>query len=97
MKAFPLFPKTHRHCSNQLPLRSTLRSVGYVGRVAKRSVALRAFDIRCVPRALDKGLILAGLVVQFAKSPPEKEADGQTKSLSARQNQGLIWSLDSNL
>ena len=74
-KASPFFPKTHR----QLPLRSTLRSVDYTGRVAKRSVALGASNVRCVPRALDKRLILAGLVVQSAESPPEKEAEGQTR------------------
>ena len=81
----------------QLPLRSTLRSLDYAGKVAKRNMVPGASDIRCVPRALDKGLILAGLVVQSAKSPPEKEAKGQTKSLSARQNQGLAWSSDSSL
>ena len=52
-------------------------------------MALEASDVRCVPRALDKGLILAGLVVQSVESPLEKEADGQIKSLSARQNQDL--------
>ena len=89
----------------QLPLRSTLRSVDYVGRVAKQNVVrvakqnvvLGASDVRRVPRALDKGLILAGLVVQSAESPPEKEVDGQTKSLSGRQNQGITWSSDLNL
>ena len=52
-------------------------------------MVLGASDVRCVPRALDRGLILAGLVVQPAESPPEKEGEGQTKSLSARQNQNL--------
>ena len=60
----------------QLPLRSTLRSVDYAGRIAKRSVVLGASDVRCVPRALVKGLILAGPVVWFAKFPSEKEAKG---------------------
>ena len=69
----------------QLPLRSTLRSVDYAGRVAKRNVVLWASDIKCVPQALDKGLILVGLVVQSAESPPKREVDGQTKNLSARQ------------
>ena len=81
----------------QLPLRSTFRSVDYVGKVAKRNMVLGASDVRRVPQALDKGLILVGLVVQSAESPPEKEAKSQTKSLSARQNQGLAWSSDSNL
>ena len=91
------FPKHTVIVVTQLPLRSTLRSVDYAGRVAKRSVALGASDVRYVPCALDKGLILAGLVVQSAESPLEKEADGQTKNLSTRQNQGLAWSSDSNL
>ena len=81
----------------QLPLRSTLGSVDYAGRVAKRNMVPEASDVRCVPRALDKGLILTGLVVQSAESRPEKEAKGQTKNLSARQNQGLACSSDSNL
>ena len=68
-----------------------------MGRVAKRNVVLGASDVKCVPRAPDKGLILAGLVVQSAESPLETEAEGQTKSLSARQNQGFAWSSDSNL
>ena len=63
----------------QLPLWSTLRSVDYVGRIAKRGAVLRASDVRCVPRALVKGLILAGLVVRFAEFPSKKEAKGQTR------------------
>ena len=63
----------------QLPLRSTLRSVDYVRRIAKRSVVLGASDVRCVPRVLVKGLTLTGLVVRSAKSPSEKEAEGQTR------------------
>ena len=60
----------------QLPLRSTLRSVDYVGRIAKRNVVLGASDVRCMPRALVKGLILTGLVVWFIEFPSEKEAEG---------------------
>ena len=81
----------------QLPLRSTLRSVDYAGRVAKRYVVLGASDVRRVPQKLDKVLILEGLVVQSTESHTEREVDGQTKSLSARQNQGLAWSSDSSL
>ena len=69
-----------------LPLRSTLRSVDYTGKVAKRNVVLGAYDVRCVARALDKGLILADLVVQSAESPPKKEDESRSKGLSARQN-----------
>ena len=63
----------------QLSLRSTLQSVDYARRIVKRNVVLGAFDIRCVPRALDKGLILAGLVVWSAEFPSEKKAEGQTR------------------
>ena len=63
----------------QLPLKSALRSVDYAGRVAKQSMALGASSVRCVPFALDKGLILAGLVAQFAEYPLEKEAKSQTR------------------
>ena len=63
----------------QLPLRSTLRSVDYVRRIAKRSAVLEASNIRCVPCALVKGLALTGLVVRFAVSPLEKETEGQIK------------------
>ena len=83
-KPLHYFPKYIIIAVTQLPLRPTLRSVDYVGRVVKRNVVLGASDVRRVPRTPDKGLILAGLVVQSAESPPEKEADGQTKSLSAR-------------
>ena len=60
----------------QLPLRPTLRSVDYVGRVVKRNMVLGASNVRRVPQAPDKGLILAGQVVQSAGSPTEKEVDG---------------------
>ena len=63
----------------QLPLRSTLRSVDYARRIAKRSSVLGASDVRCVPNALVKGLTLTGLVVRFAEFPSEKEAKGQTR------------------
>ena len=63
----------------QLPLKSTLRNVDYAGRIAKRNAVLGASDVRCVPRALDKELILAGLVVRSTKFPSEKEAEGQTR------------------
>ena len=59
----------------QLLLRSTLRNVDYEGRIAKRSAVLGASDVKCVPRALVKGLILAGLVVRFTEFPLEKEAE----------------------
>ena len=60
-------------------------------------IVVTQLPLRCVPRALEKWLILAGLVVQSTKSSPEKEANSHSKSLSARQNQGLAWSSDSHL
>ena len=58
------------------PLRHTLRSVDYVGRVVKRNMLLGASDVGCMPRALNKGLILMGLIVQSIESPTEREGDG---------------------
>ena len=65
--------------ATQLPLRSTLRSVDYAERIAKRSAVLGASGVRCVPRALVKRLILAGLVVWFVEFPSGKEVEGQTR------------------
>ena len=67
----------------QLPLRSTLRSTDYAGRIAKWSAVLGASDVKHMPRALVKGLVLAGLVVRFAEFPSEKEAEGQSKIWSS--------------
>ena len=67
----------------QLPLRSTLRSTDYAGRIAKWSAVLGASDIKYVPRALAKRLVLAGLVARFVKFPSEKEAEGQSKIWSS--------------
>ena len=58
-------------------------------------MVLGASDVRYLPRTLDKGLTLAGLVVQSVESPTEREVD--SLSLSARQNQGLAWSSDTSL
>ena len=62
-----------------LPLRLTLQSTDYAERIAKRSAVLRASDVKYVPRALVKGLVLVGLVVRFAEFPSEKEAESQTR------------------
>ena len=53
----------------QLPLRSTLRSIDYVGRIAKRGVVLEASDVKYMPHAFVKGLVLVGLVARFAEFP----------------------------
>ena len=63
----------------QLPLRSTLRSTDYAGRIAKRSAVLGASDVKYVPCALVKGLVLAGLVVRFTEFLSKKSAEGQTR------------------
>ena len=60
----------------QLSLRSTLRSVDYARKIAKRSAVLGASDVRCVPRTLVKGLTLTGLVVRFVELPSKKDAEG---------------------
>ena len=61
----------------QLSLRSTLRSTDYAGRIAKRSVVLRASDVKYMPRALVKGLVLVGLVARLDEFPLEKETENQ--------------------
>ena len=76
----------------QFPLRSTLRSTDYAERIAKRSAVLGASDVKYVPRALVKGLVLAGLVVRFAKFPSEKEAEGSKQNLLKRLNRTLTMS-----
>ena len=42
----------------QLPLRSLLRSVDYIGRIAKWGTILGAFDIKYMPRTSVKGQVL---------------------------------------
>ena len=63
----------------QLPLRSTIRSIDYRERIAKRSTVLKASYVKYVPRAIVKGLVLAGLVIRFVEFPSEKEAKGQSR------------------
>ena len=78
----------------QLPLRSTLRSVDYAGRIANWSAVLMASDVRCVPHALVKGLIFAGLAVWFTEFPLEKEAENQgmdEKSVGTISLQKLLF------
>ena len=57
----------------QLPLKSVLRSVDYIGRVAKWGTILGAFDIKYIPRTSIKGQVLADLVAEFAEYPEEVE------------------------
>ena len=55
----------------QLPLKTILRSVDYMGRIAKWGTILGAFDIKYMPRTSVKGQVLADLVAEFI----EPEAD----------------------
>ena len=52
----------------QLPLKSVLRSVDYMGRIAKWSIVLRTFDIKYMPRTSVKGQVLTDLIVEFVES-----------------------------
>ena len=62
----------------QLPLKSVLRSVDYIGRVAKWGTILGAFDIKYMPRTSIKGQVLADLVAEFAECPEEVEMGSET-------------------
>ena len=53
----------------QLPLRSLLWSVDYIGRIAKWGTIIGAFDIKYMPHTSVKGQVLADLMVEFAKTP----------------------------
>ena len=78
----------------QLPLRSTLRSTDYAGRIAKWGAVLGASDIKYMPHTLVKGLVLAGLVTRFVKFPLEKEAKNQSmdgKSVGTISLQKLLF------
>ena len=61
----------------QLPLKSLLRSVDYIGRIVKWGTILEAFDIKYVPRTSVKGQVLADLVVEFAEIPLEEKIEEQ--------------------
>ena len=59
----------------QLPLKATLRSADYTGRIAKWGMILGAFDIKYMPRTLVKGQVLADLVVEFTETPVEDKSN----------------------
>ena len=78
MKASPLFPRTHTVVVITQPLlRSTLRSTDYAGRIAKWGIVLEASNIRYMAHTSVKGLVLTGLIAQFAEFPLEKKAENQ--------------------
>ena len=56
----------------QLPLKAILRSVDYMGRIAKWGTVLGAFDIKYMPRTSVKGQVLADLVAEFTEPPLEE-------------------------
>ena len=77
----------------QLPLKSTIRSADYTGRIAKWSTILGAFDIKYMPRTSVKGQVLTDQVAEFAKLPEEaekKQHDMDEKSV------GLISTQDTS-
>ena len=55
----------------QLPLKSVLRTVDYIGRIALWNTILGAFDIKYMLRTSIKGQVLADLVTEFAEPPIE--------------------------
>ena len=59
----------------QLPLKSTLRSADYTGRIAKWGTILGAFDIKYMPHTSIKGQVLANLVAEFAECPEEMDVE----------------------
>ena len=59
----------------QLPLRSLLRSVDYMRRIARCGTILRAFDIKYMPRTSIKGQVFTDLVAEFAETPLEERVE----------------------
>ena len=59
----------------QLPLKATLRSADYTGRIAKWGTILGAFDIKYMPCTSIKGQVLANLVAEFTETPVEDKSN----------------------
>ena len=59
----------------QLPLKATLQSADYTGRIAKWSTILGAFDIKYMPCTSVKGQVLADLIVEFTETPVEDKSN----------------------
>ena len=53
-------------------LKTVLRSVDYIGRVAKWGTNLGAFDIKYMPHTSIKGQVLADLVAEFTEPQIEE-------------------------
>jgi len=62
---------------SQLPLRSLLQSANYMGRLAKCSTILGAFNIKYLPRTSVKGQVLADLAAEFAETLLEERVEKQ--------------------
>ena len=79
----------------QLPLVALLRSVDYMGRIAKWGTMLGVFDVKYMPHTSVKGQVLADLVAEFAESLLKEEAKAQHmdgKSVGMISQQGpLSW------
>ena len=68
----------------QLPLKSILQTTDYIGRIARWSTILGAFNIKYMPRTAIKGQVLADLVAEFIEPPVEtivKECNMYGKSV----------------
>jgi len=61
----------------QFLLRSLLRSVDYIERIAKWGTILGAFDSKYMPHTSVKGQVLADLVAEFAKTPLKERVERQ--------------------
>ena len=61
----------------QLPLVALLRSVDYMGRIAKWGTMLGVFDVKYMPHTSVKGQVLADLVAEFTESLLKVEAEKQ--------------------
>ena len=59
----------------QLPLKATLQSADYTGRIAKWGTILGAFDIKYMPRTSVKGQVLADLVDEFTETLIEDKSN----------------------
>ena len=79
----------------QLPLRSLLRSVEFMGMIAKWDTILGAFDIKYMLCTSVKGQVLANLVPEFAEPSAEEEVkkegmDGKLVSMVSSR-EPLSW------
>ncbi|XP_023914399.2 uncharacterized protein LOC112025953 [Quercus suber] len=83
MRKLPHYFQTHTVVVlAQLPLKPTLRSADYNGRIALWNIILGAFDIKYMPRTSIKVQVLANLVAEFAEPlveivAEERNTDGK--------------------